>query len=109
MPHEVIMPALGMAQDTGRLTSWIKASGEPVAIGDALFEVETDKATMDVPSDAVGVITQVLVKTGDRVAPGAAIAVMQVEAAFMNALFQSSAVVSLWNLGTAETSSTWQL
>ena len=44
MPHEVIMPALGMAQDTGKIVSWLKSSGDAVKTGDALFEVETDKA-----------------------------------------------------------------
>ena len=39
MPHEVIMPALGMAQDTGLLVSWNKGPGDAVAEGDVLFEV----------------------------------------------------------------------
>ena len=39
---DVIMPALGMAQDTGKLVQWLKVLGDPVAKGDVLFEVETD-------------------------------------------------------------------
>ena len=39
MPHDVTMPQLGMAQDAGKIVSWLKAPGDPVAEGDALFEV----------------------------------------------------------------------
>ena len=38
MPHEVIMPALGMAQETGLLVRWLKSPGDAVAVGDLLFE-----------------------------------------------------------------------
>ena len=48
MPHEVIMPALGMAQDSGLIVAWHKAPGDEVAAGDVLFEVETDKSTVEV-------------------------------------------------------------
>ncbi|MBV6638758.1 MAG: lipoyl domain-containing protein, partial [Mameliella sp.] len=48
MPHDVIMPALGMAQDSGLIVAWHKEPGAAVATGDVLFEVETDKATMEV-------------------------------------------------------------
>jgi len=45
MPLDVIMPALGMAQETGQVVAWHKQPGDLVAKGDVLFEVETDKAT----------------------------------------------------------------
>ncbi|MBB99488.1 MAG: pyruvate dehydrogenase, partial [Rhodobacteraceae bacterium] len=48
MPHDVIMPALGMAQDSGLIVSWLKSPGDAVKAGDALMEGETDKATMEV-------------------------------------------------------------
>jgi pyruvate/2-oxoglutarate dehydrogenase complex dihydrolipoamide acyltransferase (E2) component len=54
MPHDVIMPALGMAQDTGLIVSWLKKPGDAVKTGDALFEVETDKAVMEVEAVADG-------------------------------------------------------
>ena len=44
MPHDVTMPQLGMAQDAGKIVSWLKSPGDAVSKGDALFEVETDKA-----------------------------------------------------------------
>ena len=54
MPHDVIMPALGMAQETGVILSWLKKPGDQVSLGDALMEVETDKAVMEVESSAAG-------------------------------------------------------
>ena len=39
MPRDVTMPQLGMAQDEGRIVAWLKAPGDAVAKGDALFEV----------------------------------------------------------------------
>ncbi|MCB1491785.1 MAG: pyruvate dehydrogenase complex dihydrolipoamide acetyltransferase, partial [Rhodobiaceae bacterium] len=42
MAFEVIMPALGMAQDTGKLVAWLKAVGDTVAADEPLMEVETD-------------------------------------------------------------------
>lgn len=74
MPHEVIMPALGMAQDTGKLLSWMKNEGDPVNVGDVLFEVETDKSTMEVDAQADGYLTGVSATAGDDVPVGNVIA-----------------------------------
>ena len=74
MPHEVTMPQLGMAQDAGRLTQWLKAPGDAVAKGDALFEVETDKATMEVEAQAEGYLTHVTARAGEDVPVGQQIA-----------------------------------
>jgi len=74
MPHEVTMPQLGMAQDAGRLTQWLKAPGDKVTKGDALFEVETDKATMEVEAQASGYLTHVTASEGEDVPVGQAIA-----------------------------------
>lgn len=76
MPHEVIMPALGMAQDTGKIVSWLKSSGDPVKAGDALFEVETDKAVMEVESPVDGFLTDVRAEAGADVPVGHVIALV---------------------------------
>lgn len=68
------MPQLGMAQDAGRLTQWLKAPGDAVTKGDALFEVETDKATMEVEAQASGFLTHVTAQEGEDVPVGQAIA-----------------------------------
>ncbi|NNU82241.1 pyruvate dehydrogenase [Halovulum dunhuangense] len=73
-PHDVTMPQLGMAQDAGRIVSWLKAPGERVAKGDALFEVETDKAVMEVEATADGYLTGVAAKAGEDVPVGQVIA-----------------------------------
>ena len=79
MPHEVIMPALGMAQDTGLLLAWHKKPGEPVAAGDVLFEVETDKATMEVEAQTGGYLADVRASEGENVPVGNVIAVISRE------------------------------
>ncbi|HKL45478.1 MAG TPA: biotin/lipoyl-containing protein [Roseovarius sp.] len=74
MPHDVTMPQLGMAQDAGKIVSWLKSPGDPVSKGDALFEVETDKATMEVEAQASGYLTGVSASEGEDVAVGSVIA-----------------------------------
>ncbi|WP_116134654.1 biotin/lipoyl-containing protein [Tropicimonas sp. IMCC34043] len=74
MPRDVIMPALGMAQDTGLIVAWHKAPGDAVAEGDVLFEVETDKATMEVAAEANGYLTDVASSAGEDVPVGQVIA-----------------------------------
>lgn len=74
MPHDVTMPQLGMTQDAGKIVSWLKAPGDAVTKGDALFEVETDKATMEVEAQASGFLTSVSASEGEDIAVGAVIA-----------------------------------
>ncbi|GAA0779536.1 pyruvate dehydrogenase [Roseibium denhamense] len=76
MPHDVIMPALGMAQDTGLLLAWHKKPGDEVAEGDVLFEVETDKASMEVEAQAAGYLTDVSAEPGSDVPVGQTIALI---------------------------------
>ncbi|MBG6159264.1 hypothetical protein IWQ52_005198 [Labrenzia sp. EL_159] len=79
MPHEVIMPALGMAQDTGLLVGWLKQPGEAVNADDVLFEVETDKSTMEVNAGFDGFIAKLLAEAGQEVPVGETIAVISAE------------------------------
>ncbi len=74
MPREVIMPALGMAQDTGKLVAWLKQPGDAVAEGDPLFEVETDKSVMEVEAQASGFLSRVSASDGDDVPVGDVVA-----------------------------------
>ncbi|MGH9679927.1 MAG: biotin/lipoyl-containing protein, partial [Candidatus Acidiferrales bacterium] len=46
MAHNIIMPALEMAQESGKLLSWRKKEGETIAKGEPLIEIETDKAVV---------------------------------------------------------------
>ena len=74
MPREVTMPQLGMAQDSGLLVAWLKRPGEAVAKGEPLFEVETDKATMEIEAPADGYLTGIAAAAGEDVPVGAVIA-----------------------------------
>jgi pyruvate dehydrogenase E2 component (dihydrolipoamide acetyltransferase) len=68
------MPALEMAQETGKLVSWLKKEGEPVKKGDMLLEVETDKAVVEIEAQSDGVLGGVTAKVGDVVPVGQTIA-----------------------------------
>lgn len=74
MAAEVIMPALGIAQETGKLVRWLKAEGEPVGKGESVMEVETDKVTVEVESPADGVLAAVRASEGDEVPVGQVLA-----------------------------------
>lgn len=79
MPHEVIMPALGMAQDSGLIVAWHKAPGDEVAAGDVLFEVETDKSTVEVEAGQDGFVAALLAEAGEEAPVGEVIAVISKE------------------------------
>jgi len=70
MAISIVMPALEMAQETGRLVSWIKPEGATVAKGELILEIETDKAVMEIESPAAGVLAGVKAKPGDVVPVG---------------------------------------
>ena len=56
MAVSVVMPALEMAQETGKLVSWLKKEGEQVKKGDMLLEVETDKAVVEIEAQSDGIL-----------------------------------------------------
>jgi pyruvate dehydrogenase E2 component (dihydrolipoamide acetyltransferase) len=68
------MPALEMAQETGKLVSWLKKEGDAVKKGEMLLEVETDKAVVEIEAQADGVLGGVTAKVGDVVPVGRTIA-----------------------------------
>ena len=74
MATDVILPALGMAQDTGKILQWFKAEGEQVVKGEPLAEIETDKATVEIEAPADGVLGRVSAAAGDDVPVGRVIA-----------------------------------
>jgi len=70
------MPQLGETVAEGKITKWFKSAGEQVKPGDNLFEIETDKVSMEVPSTATGVLAEILVPAGDVAPVGAIVAVI---------------------------------
>jgi len=76
---EVIMPKMGDAMEAGTLASWLKHEGDQVKVGDALAEIETDKATMELEAEDAGVLTRLVAGEGDEVAVGETIAVISAD------------------------------
>ena len=74
MATSVVMPALEMAQETGKLVSWKKKEGEQVKKGEILLEVETDKAVVEIEAAVDGVLAGVTAKVDDVVPVGQIIA-----------------------------------
>jgi pyruvate dehydrogenase E2 component (dihydrolipoamide acetyltransferase) len=68
------MPALEMAQETGKIVSWVKKEGDTVSKGEILLEVETDKAVVEIEAQADGVLAGVKSQEGDVVPVGQTIA-----------------------------------
>ncbi len=68
------MPALEMAQETGKLISWLKKEGDAVAKGEPLLEIETDKAVMEIESPGDGVLAGIKAEAGTEVPVGRTIA-----------------------------------
>jgi pyruvate dehydrogenase E2 component (dihydrolipoamide acetyltransferase) len=77
----LLMPRLSDAMEEATVLKWLKAPGDPVARGDELVEIETDKATMVYEAETDGVLGELLVGEGAIVALGAPIAELLVEAA----------------------------
>jgi pyruvate dehydrogenase E2 component (dihydrolipoamide acetyltransferase) len=76
MPTTVIMPALELAQETGKVLRWIKAPGDTVRKGEPIVEIETDKVTVELESPAAGVLRDVTAHEGDVIPVGQPIAMI---------------------------------
>src|SRR5215472_6565204 len=74
MATSVVMPALEMAQETGKIISWLKKEGEAINKGEPLLEIETDKAVVEVEATADGILAGVKSQEGDVVPVGVTIA-----------------------------------
>ncbi|HEY7246220.1 MAG TPA: dihydrolipoamide acetyltransferase family protein [Xanthobacteraceae bacterium] len=70
------MPQLGETVAEGKITQWLKSAGDPIAPGDNLFEIETDKVSMEVPSTTSGVLAEIRVPAGAVAPVGAVVAVI---------------------------------
>src|SRR5205807_8042887 len=77
---DVLMPQLGETVSEGKIVKWFKSAGDAVKPGDNLFEIETDKVSMEVPSTIAGVLSEIRVATGDVAPVGAVVAVISGDA-----------------------------
>ena len=73
---DILMPQLGETVAEGKITKWFKSAGDAVKPGDNLFEIETDKVSMEVPSTTAGVLSEIRVGEGEVAPVGAVVAVI---------------------------------
>lgn len=77
---DVVMPQLGETVREGTISVWHKKVGDRVRPDEPLFEVETDKVTMDIQAPAAGILTEIVVPVGERVEVGTRLAVIRTAA-----------------------------
>ncbi|HEX3338013.1 MAG TPA: dihydrolipoamide acetyltransferase family protein [Pseudolabrys sp.] len=73
---DVLMPQLGETVAEGKIVKWFKAAGDAVKPGDNLFEIETDKTSMEVPSITAGTLSEIRFQVGEVAKVGAVVAVI---------------------------------
>lgn len=74
MKHMIKMPRVAETTDEVYLVSWSKSIGDQVEMGESLLEVETDKATVQIPSPVSGILKEQLFRDGEEISTGAHIA-----------------------------------
>lgn len=79
MAVEVILPRVDMDMATGKISKWHVKDGEKVTKGAALFEIETDKAAMEIDAPADGILRNIIVGEGGTAAVGSAVAYIYAE------------------------------
>ncbi len=72
----ILMPQLGETVAEGKITKWFKAAGDAVQPGDNLFEIETDKVSMEVPATEAGILSEIRVPEGEVAPVGAVVGVI---------------------------------
>ncbi len=73
------MPQLGETVSEGMVIRWLRAQGDRIRVDEPLLEIQTDKVSMEVPSLQTGVLAEILVKEGETVPVGAALAWLEVD------------------------------
>src|ERR1700731_1924339 len=74
---DILMPQLGETVTEGTIITWCKREGDAVQADDVLLEIETDKASTEVPAPMAGVLARILVTAGQTVAVGTTLAVLE--------------------------------
>lgn len=72
----ILMPQLGETVAEGKITQWFKQAGDAVKPGDNLFEIETDKVSMEVPATEAGILSEIRVTAGEVAPVGAVVGVI---------------------------------
>ena len=78
---DVLMPQLGETVDEGKVLVWYKKVGDKIEAGENLFEIETEKVSMEVPSTVAGTLQEIRVQVDETAPVGAIVAVIAEEGA----------------------------
>ena len=78
MAIKIEMPKLSDTMEEGVIAKWNVKEGDKISAGDIIAEVETDKATMDVPSTHAGTVKEVLISNGDKVKEGTVVIKLEI-------------------------------
>ena len=73
---DVLMPQLGETVAEGKVATWFKSVGDTVKAGDNLFEIETDKVTMEIQATEAGTLSEIRVQAGETVKVGSVVAII---------------------------------
>ena len=76
MPEEIVMPRLSDTMSEGTIARWLKKEGDAVKTGEALFEVETDKATLELQSYHDGTLVKILMGDGSTAPIGTPVGIL---------------------------------
>lgn len=79
MRVEITMPSASAGMEQGMVVAWLKAVGDTVERGEAIAQIQTDKATLDLESRVTGTVTEILTALDEEVAVGTVIAVVESE------------------------------
>jgi pyruvate/2-oxoglutarate dehydrogenase complex dihydrolipoamide acyltransferase (E2) component len=79
MRVEIKMPSVSAGMESGTVSAWQKSVGDRVERGEAIAQIETDKATLDLESRVAGIVAEILVQAGEEVPTGAVIAAVETE------------------------------
>ena len=90
---EVLVPDIGNFESVDVIEILVKV-GDTIAIDDSLVTVESDKASMDIPSSQAGIVTEVKVKVGDKIAKGSLILMLEAVSQELRAESKESRVES---------------
>ena len=80
MRVEIKMANLGYDMETGKIVAWLKRVGDRVERGEAIAEIETEKATVEMEAMASGVLAEIVHGDGSDVAVGTVIAFLETDA-----------------------------
>jgi pyruvate dehydrogenase E2 component (dihydrolipoamide acetyltransferase) len=103
MIHEIFMPALSSTMTEGKITSWLKSTGDKLEKGDIVVVVESDKADMDVETFYEGYLAKIVVPAGEVAAVGSAIAYVAETEAEIAQAEQKAASANGSNVATVST------